>query len=68
MTEKLLESIENDEISQLEIIELIETYQKLVNLDVLEVETFQNLLDKLGVSNPEPNKFVLDEDCTYELQ
>ena len=67
MTDQLLESIENEEISQLEIIELIETHQKLVNLNVLEIDTFQNLLNKLGVSNPEPNKFILDEETVYEL-
>jgi hypothetical protein len=67
MIEKLTESIENDEISQLEIIELVETCKKLVTLNILEDNTFQELLDNLGITNPEPNKFVLDEDCYYEL-
>ena len=67
MTEQLSELIKNEEINQLDVVELIQTYQKLVTLNVLSVDEFQTLLNKLGVNNPEPNKFVLDEDCSYEL-
>lgn len=67
MTEQLKQSIENDEIGQLDIIELVETYQKLVNLNILSDSDFCNLLEDLGIENPKPNKFVLDDECSFEL-
>ena len=67
MTEQLKELIKNDEIKELEIIELIETYQKLVNLNILSDSDFCNLLEDLGVENPKPNKFILDDECSFEL-
>ena len=67
MTKQLKELIKNDEIKELEIIELIETYQKLVNLNILSDSDFCNLLEDLGVENPKPNKFILDDECSFEL-
>lgn len=67
MTEQLKQSIENDEIGQLDIIELVETYQKLVKLNILSDSDFCNLLEDLGIENPTLNKFVLDDECSFEL-
>jgi hypothetical protein len=57
----------DQKISELEIIELISSYRKLVKAGVLTEESFISLLFNLGVKTLTENEFTIDEDTVYTL-
>jgi argininosuccinate lyase len=67
MTEELKMHLEDERISEPDIVNLIITYMKLVKLEVLTQEDFTNILGKLGIEKKENNVFVFDEDNEYEF-
>jgi hypothetical protein len=67
MKTEVIELIENENISEIEIVEFIETYQTLVKSNILSNEGFVDVLNRLGVEQTGENMFSLDEDIEYIL-
>lgn len=67
MKTEVIELIENENISEIEIVEFIETYQTLVKSNILSNEGFVDVLNRLGVEQTGENMFSLDEDTEYIL-
>lgn len=67
MKTEVIELIENENISEIEIVEFIETYQTLVKSNILSNEGFVDVLNRLGVEQTGENTFSLDEDTEYIL-
>jgi hypothetical protein len=67
MKTEVIELIENENISEIEIVEFIETYQTLVKSNILSNEGFVDILNRLGVEQTGENMFSLDEDTEYIL-
>lgn len=67
MKTEVIELIENENISEIEIVEFIETYQTLVKSNILSNEVFVDVLNRLGVEQTGENMFSLDEDTEYIL-
>lgn len=67
MKTEVIELIENENISEIEIVEFIETYQTLVKSNILSNEGFVDILNRLGVEQTGENTFSLDEDTEYIL-
>ena len=67
MKTEVIELIENENISEIEIVEFIETYQTLVKSNILSNEGFVDILNRLGVEQTGENTFILDEDTEYIL-
>ena len=67
MKTEVIELIENENISEIEIVEFIETYQTLVKSNILSNEGFVDILNRLGVEQTGENMFSLDEDIEYIL-
>ena len=67
MKTEVIELIENENISEIEIVEFIETYQTLVKSNILSNEGFVDILNRLGVEQTGENMFSFDEDTEYIL-
>ena len=67
MKTEVIELIENENISEIEIVEFIETYQVLVKSNILSNDGFVDILNRLGVEQTGENTFSLDEDTEYIL-
>ena len=67
MNEQLLELLENQQITQNELVELLHAYYKLVKAKVFTQEEFNVVLERLGVKLKSGNVFVFDEDSEYIL-
>ena len=67
MNEQLLELLENQQITQNELVELLHSYYKLVKVKVFTQEEFNVVLDRLGVELKTGNVFVFDENSEYIL-
>ena len=65
MTKKINDLIENDEIREFDLVEFINTYNKLVKLNVLSEKQFQKDLKTFGVEQKKKNNFVLNDDTQY---
>jgi len=64
---EVIELIKNENISEIEIVELIETYQTLVKSNILSNEGFVDILNRLGIEQTGENMFSFDEDTEYIL-
>jgi hypothetical protein len=67
MNEQLLELLENQQITQNELVELLHGYVKLVKAEIFTQEEFNVVLDRLGVELKPGNVFVFDENSEYIL-
>jgi hypothetical protein len=67
MKEQLLELLENQQITQNELVELLHGYVKLVKSKIFTQEEFNVVLDRLGVELKPGNVFVFDENSEYIL-
>jgi hypothetical protein len=67
MNEQLLELLENQQITQNELVELLHGYVKLVKAKIFTQEEFNVVLDRLGVELKTGNVFVFDENSEYIL-
>jgi hypothetical protein len=67
MNEQLLELLENQQITQNELVELLHGYVKLVKAKIFTQEEFNVVLDRLGVELKPGNVFVFDENSEYIL-
>lgn len=67
MKTEVIELIENENISEIEIVEFIETYQTLVKSNILSNEGFVDILNRLGIEQTGENTFILDEETEYIL-
>ena len=67
MKEQLLELLENQQITQSELVELLHGYVKLVKAKIFTQEEFNVVLDRLGVELKPGNVFVFDENSEYIL-
>ena len=67
MKELLLELLENQQITQNELVELLHSYYKLVKAKVFTQAEFNVVLERLGVELKSGNVFVFDEDSEYIL-
>ena len=67
MKELLLELLENQQITQNELVELLHSYYKLVKAKVFTQEEFNVVLEKLGIKLKSENVFVFDENTEYTL-
>ena len=67
MNEQLLELLENQQITQNELVELLHGYVKLVKAKIFTQEEFNVVLDRLGVELKPDNVFVFDENSEYIL-
>lgn len=67
MKTEVIELIENENISEIEIVEFIETYQVLVKSNILSNDGFVDILNRLGVEQTGENMFSFDEDTEYIL-
>jgi hypothetical protein len=67
MNEQLLELLENQQITQNELVELLHGYVKLVKSKIFTQEEFNVVLDRLGVELKPGNVFVFDENSEYIL-
>jgi|LakMenE09Jun09ns_1017247.scaffolds.fasta_scaffold00712_5 hypothetical protein len=67
MKEQLLELLENQQITQNELVELLHGYVKLVKAKIFTQEEFNVVLDRLGVELKPGNVFVFDENSEYIL-
>jgi len=67
MNEQLLELLENQQITQNELVELLHGYVKLVKAKIFTQEEFNVVLDRLGVELKSGNVFVFDENSEYIL-
>ncbi len=64
MTDKLIELLETNQISKPEIVELLSSYYKLVQVEFFTQEEFNVVLTKLGITQ-ERNSFIFNEDIQY---
>jgi len=64
MTDKLIELLETNQISKPEIVELLSSYHKLVQVEFFTQEEFNVVLTKLGITQ-EGNSFIFNEDIQY---
>jgi hypothetical protein len=67
MNEQLLELLENQQITQNELVELLHGYVKLFKAKIFTQEEFNVVLDRLGVELKPGNVFVFDENSEYIL-
>lgn len=67
MKTEVVNLLETENISEIEIVELIHTYQKLVKFEILSDNGFEDILYRLGVKQISENMFSLDEDTEYIL-
>jgi hypothetical protein len=68
MKTEVKELLESENISEIEIVELIQTFQKLVKYNILKEESFLELLSNLGVEKTDENVFLIDEDIEYTFE
>ena len=61
------ELMEMENISEIEIVEMIHTYQKLVSFGVLSNDVFDKILVDLGIEKTGENVYSIDEDTEYSL-
>jgi hypothetical protein len=64
MTDKLIELLETNQISKPEIVDLLSSYYRLVQVDFFTQEEFNFVLTKLGITQ-EGNSFIFNEDIQY---
>ena len=67
MKTEVVNLLETENISEIEIVELIHMYQKLVKFEILSHNGFEDILYRLGVKQISENMFSLDEDIEYIL-
>jgi hypothetical protein len=68
MKTEVKELLESENISEIEIVELIQAFQKLVKYNILKEESFLELLSNLGVEKTDENVFLIDEDIEYTFE
>lgn len=64
MTDKLSELLETSQIGEPEIVDLLNSYYKLVNAKLFTQEEFNFVLNKLGITQ-EGNTFTFNDDMSY---
>jgi hypothetical protein len=64
MTDKLIELLETSQISEPEIVDLLNSYYRLVQVDFFTQEEFNVVLTKLGITQ-EGNVFIFNEEMKY---
>ena len=67
MKEQLRELINNEQISEPEVMDVVLGYHKLVKLGMLNETDFEILQMTLGIFEVSPGVFSLNEDETYTL-
>jgi hypothetical protein len=67
MKTEVVNLLETENISEIEIVELIHTYQKLVKFEILSHNGFEDILYRLGVKQISENVFLTDENTEYTL-
>ena len=67
MTKKINDLIENDQIREFDLVEFVNTYNKLVKLNVLSEKQFQKDLKTFGIQQKKKNTFVLNDETEYTL-
>jgi hypothetical protein len=67
MKEQLRELINNEQISEPEVMDVVLGYHKLVKLGMLNKTDFEILQMTLGIFEVSPGVFSLNEDETYTL-
>jgi hypothetical protein len=68
MTELLKELIENEQISEPEVMDVVLGYHKLVKLGVCAINDFNKLLSTLGIDKVDENTFSTNENETYYIK
>lgn len=64
MDKDLKELVNTEHISEVEIVDFIATYEKLVKLDILKNDKFEKVLNRLGITNDE-DLYIFDENSEY---
>ena len=64
MTEQLQELLNTSQISEPEIVNLLNSYHKLVDSKLFTQEEFNIVLDRLGIKQ-DGNTFIFNEDMSY---
>lgn len=64
MTDQLIELLETQQISEPEIVDLLNSYYKLVKVKFFTQEEFNVVLGKLGITQ-EGNVFTFNENMSY---
>lgn len=64
MTDKLQELLETSQIGEPEIVDLLNSYYKLVNTELFTQEEFNIVLDRLGIKQ-DGNIFIFNENISY---
>ena len=68
MTEQLKELIENELISEPEVMDVVLGYNKLVKLGICNETDFIDILSKLGIDKVDENTFSTNENETYYIK
>lgn len=64
MEQKLVDLIENQKIGEPEIVDLLSSYQKLVQNDLFSQSEFDVVLERLGITK-ENDVFTLEDGVSY---
>lgn len=64
MTKQLQELLNTSQISEPEIVNLLNSYHKLVDYKLFTQEEFNIVLDRLGIKQ-DNNTFIFNEDMSY---
>ncbi len=65
MKNEIIDIVENEMISETEIVDLLFTTSKMVKLEILKQSDLDYLCETLGVKQTDVNVFELDEDNSY---
>lgn len=68
MTNNAIELIENEMISETEIIDLLSSTSKLIKIGVFNQKKLDSICEKLGIKQLSDNTFELNEDNIYILK
>lgn len=65
MKNKVVEVLENQMISEPELINLVHIVYKLTKVDIMKKKDLESICDTLGIKQIEKNIFELDENNAY---
>lgn len=65
MKNKVVEILENQMISEPELINLVHIVYKLTKVDIMKKKDLESICDTLGIKQIEKNIFELDENNVY---
>jgi hypothetical protein len=65
MKNKVVELLEQDLISEPEIVDLVYSMYKLNKLEIIKKKDMESICEKLGIVQTDKNVFVFDENNSY---